>query len=142
VEELRNVFFSEANWYFSSIDQLYFDQAHRAWSRVWDHDPGATEQHVDAESLCFPALLFQILALGAQFVPPGSALEESTRRPNAPSIDEVSRRLSDTGEKFLSTLGRHWQAITAVQADLIRCAWLKNCGRGSESWYSLGNAVR
>jgi hypothetical protein len=141
-QELYEVFFSEANWYFGAIDRLYFDQAHRAWSQSWDTSPTTVEQQTSVESLCFPALLFQVLALAVQFVPPNSVIEKTTQRPNGPSLDEISRHFSDTGERILNILGRHLQALTAVQADLMRCAWLKNCGRGSEAWYSLGNAVR
>ncbi|KAJ9616967.1 hypothetical protein H2200_000687 [Cladophialophora chaetospira] len=142
IQELCNIFFCEANWYFSAIDKFYFDQAHRHWLRSWDPSPTAVGQQASANSLCFPALLFQVLAIAVQFVPPNSAVEETTRRPNAPSLDELSKLFSDNGERVLGTIGRHVQALTAVQADLMRCAWLKNCGRGSESWYALGNAVR
>ena len=142
IRELCDVFFGQANWYFSAIDKFYFDQAHRLWSQWWDASATAVEQEAFADNLCFPALLFQILAIAVQFTPPNSAVEQNTRRPNAPSLDELSKHFSDTGERILSTLRRHVQALTAIQADLMRCAWLKNCGRGSESWYALGNAVR
>ena len=142
VHGLLDVFFSEANWYFGAIDRLYFDRAHRTWSQTWDDSPNAVEQHVNAESLHFPALLCQILALGTQFVPPGSPVEAALQGTNLRSLDELSNYFSERGEKILNTLGRHLQAITAVQADLMRCAWLKNDGRGAEAWYSLGNAVR
>jgi Fungal specific transcription factor domain len=141
-QELLKVFFSEANWYFTVLDQFYFDKAHRTWSRSWNSIPAATEQQISAESLYFPALLFQVLALGVQFVPSNSAAEKAALSLNASSLDQLSQHLSETGERILNMLGRHIHAITAIQANLMRCAWLKNSGRGAEAWYSLGNAVR
>jgi hypothetical protein len=141
-QELLKVFFSEANWYFTVLDQFYFDKAHRAWLRSWDLSPAATEQQISADSLFFPGLLFQVLALGVQFIPSNSAAEKAALSLEPSSLDHLSQHFSENGERILNTLGRHIHAITAIQADVMRCAWLKNSGRGAEAWYSLGNAVR
>ncbi|KAK9313997.1 hypothetical protein V1522DRAFT_438057 [Lipomyces starkeyi] len=42
----------------------------------------------------------------------------------------------------MAILGRHNSTVTAVQHDLMRALWLKNCSRATESWHSLGNAIR
>ncbi|KAK9241894.1 hypothetical protein V1506DRAFT_465493 [Lipomyces tetrasporus] len=42
----------------------------------------------------------------------------------------------------MDILGRHNSTVTAVQHDLMRALWLKNCSRATESWHSLGNAIR
>ncbi|KAK9323502.1 fungal-specific transcription factor domain-containing protein [Lipomyces orientalis] len=42
----------------------------------------------------------------------------------------------------MAILGRHNSTVTAVQHDLLRALWLKNCSRATESWHSLGNAIR
>jgi hypothetical protein len=39
-------------------------------------------------------------------------------------------------------LGRHRPTIVAVQHDFMRALWLKDCGRGTESWHALCNATR
>lgn len=42
----------------------------------------------------------------------------------------------------MDVLGRHRPTMTAVQHDLTRALWLKDCGRGTESWHSLSNSIR
>jgi hypothetical protein len=141
-QELLNAFFSEANWYFTVLDQYYFEKAHRIWLRSWNFVATATEQQILADTLFFPALLFQVLALGVQFVPSGSAAEKAALSLGHSSLDQLSQHFSEKGQTFSNTMGQHIQAITSIEADLMRCAWLKNSGRGAEAWFSLGNAVR
>jgi hypothetical protein len=138
---LLGVFFDEANWYFGTIDKVYFRQAFTTWQRTWDTN-SVVEQRVSADTLSFPALLFQLLALAVQFLPPNSAAEKAALQEPAPSLSALSKHYSESGERLLNTIGRHIGSIVAAQADLMRCAWLKNDGRGAEAWYSLGNAVR
>ncbi|EHK20805.1 uncharacterized protein TRIVIDRAFT_153605 [Trichoderma virens Gv29-8] len=54
----------------------------------------------------------------------------------------TSRTYSDLGDELLYFLGRPGFALAAVQADFLRSSWLKNCGRGVESWHTIGNAIR
>jgi hypothetical protein len=138
---LLGVFFDEANWYFGTIDKVFFGHAFTTWQRTWDID-SVIEQRVSADTLSFPALLFQLLALAVQFLPPDSAAEKAALQEPAPSLSALSKHYSESGERLLNTVGRHIGSIVAAQADLMRCAWLKNDGRGAEAWYSLGNAVR
>lgn len=85
----------------------------------------------------FPALLFQVIALSLQFLPPdwdvlsGLSHELST-----------SRTYSDLGDRLLYLLGRPGLNITAIQADFLRSSWLKNCGRAVEAWHTIGYAIR
>jgi hypothetical protein len=134
---LVDVFFTQANWYFTVLDRTYFDQKLRAWSLLHTD----FRQTASANVLWMPALLFQVLALACQFVTPDVARRvlQVTR---AGSLDDLSTLYSETGEEVATLFGRHLPSVTSVEADLMRCAWLKNCGRGAEAWYSLGNVVR
>lgn len=99
-------------------------------------------QQVTAETLYFPALLFQVLAIAVQFVVPGTNVELALKSMRNVTLEYISQMLSQRGEDVMNILGRHTPALAAVQADIIRCAWLKNSGRGAESWSSLANAIR
>lgn len=86
----------------------------------------------------FPSLLFQVIALSLQFIPPDwDVLPKPSLRGLA-----TSRTYSDLGDELLHFLGRPGFAIAAVQADFLRSSWLKNCGRGVESWHAVGNSIR
>ena len=86
----------------------------------------------------FPALLFQVIALSLQFVPTGW----DTLAGLPASQVSSPQMYSDLGDELLSLLGRPGLAITGVQAEFLRSSWLKNCGRGIESWHTLGSAIR
>lgn len=142
IHGLIDVFFGEANWYFTVLDRYYFDNAHRSWlSNCSDLTGGASKVFLP-DDLCFPALLYHVIAIGVHFTPERSLLaHEMAQRGFSPS-DKLSRKLSDAGDTILDLLGRHHHSIIAVQADLMRCAWLKNSGHGAEAWFKLGNAIR
>lgn len=138
VQALVQVFFSEANWYFTVLDQYYFEEVQRDWYRF----SGDMEQcSINRETVYFPALLFQVLALALSFVPEKSTCALLVSQ-ISDDFDSLSQQYSDAGEAILVLLGRRQPSITSVQADVVRCAWLKNSGQGSEAWYSLGNALR
>ncbi|KIM99198.1 hypothetical protein OIDMADRAFT_166834 [Oidiodendron maius Zn] len=42
----------------------------------------------------------------------------------------------------MTILGRDSPTITAVQHDLMRALWLKNCSQGKKAWHILGGAIR
>jgi hypothetical protein len=86
----------------------------------------------------YPAVLFQVLALTLQFLSPDEPVLSKL------STNELSspQEYSDMGEELLSLLGRQAATVAAVQADFLRSSWLKNCGRGVESWHTLGRAIR
>ncbi|PLB53289.1 hypothetical protein P170DRAFT_404297 [Aspergillus steynii IBT 23096] len=97
-----------------------------------------TTKELSMEMRYFPALLFQVIALSLQFVPTG--WDVWSRLPAAGIL--ASEQYSDLGDELLSLLGRPGLALVAVQADFLRSSWLKNCGRGIESWHTVGSAIR
>jgi Fungal specific transcription factor domain len=139
--KLIDIFFSEANWYFLVLERCYFDILRRSW---FDLSPnmGILVEDLPEELRYFPALLFQVLAVALQFLPPNSSSSKILDLETASTYDQLSQDFSLAGMALMGLLGRHNSAITAVQHDLMRALWLKNCSRGTESWYSLGDAIR
>lgn len=143
VQKLVTIFFDEANWYFSVLDRYYFDQVYQQWFRTWiEVARTGSSMCVTAEVLYFPALLFQVVAIALQFVPPSLAEREDIALLAHPSFEYKSSTYSGAGQAIMNLLGRRIRSLTAIEADLMRCAWLKNSGEGAEAWYILGNAVR
>lgn len=90
----------------------------------------------------FPALLFSVLAVTLQFVAPD---DEEARALNLSTIQQciwLSQRYLDIGEKIIRLFERQKPTTTSIEFYLVRMAWLKNAGRGSESWQCLGVALR
>lgn len=139
IEELVVVFFAEVNWHYFILERFYFDDLFSHWQAA-EADPVRYLCPGDLlrELQYLPAMLFQVLALTLQFLPPDApALSQLS-----PNELASSQRYSDMGEELLAVLGRQGAALTAVQADYLRSSWLKNCGRGIESWHAIGNAIR
>lgn len=140
VQELVEVFFKEANWYFAILDQYFFNAMHIKW--IVFHCGAKNGDTVSMEVAHFAALLLQTTALALQFLPLGHLCEHSLSVRQQKERDEMSERLSESGESLMNLLKRRQPTVTSVQADLLRCAWLKNDGKGTDAWNSLGNAVR
>jgi hypothetical protein len=142
-EELVNVFFSEANWYFGVLERHYFDKLHNSWHALSDAMPPKGEfGNILRDLQYFPALLFQVLAVALQYLPPNTASARVLHLKDPAACDRLSQEYSRLGMDIMALLGRHNSSPTAVQQDLMRALWLKNCSRGTESWYSLGDAIR
>jgi hypothetical protein len=141
--ELIEVYFSEANWYFALLEKYYFEKLYTSWCDLNNRsrDNGQFEG-LSRDLLCFPALIFQVLAVALQFTPldipcvQALGIESLTRR------DCLSSDLSAKGMEIVRVVGRHEPGITTVQNDLMRALWLKNSSRGREAWHVLGGAIR
>ena len=154
IDILLATFFTEVEWYFTIIDRPYFQLCRRAWTEEYaqsnktqslalaDKKRVFDSEGSPAELLYFPAVLLQVLALALQFLPSHSPLRQLLDVRSLPASDRLSRVYSDAGAEVVSLLGRHNSTTSAILADLLRCAWLKNTGRGNEAWFSLGDAVR
>lgn len=139
IEALVKVFFDEVNSHYFILEQFYFDELFSRWpsKEVIEPVKHLNFTQLSTELRYFPSLLFQVIALSIQFLPPdwnlssGVSYELST-----------SRTYSDLGDRLLYLLERPGLAITAVQADFLRSSWLKNCGRAVEAWHTVGYAIR
>lgn len=141
--QLVTSYFTEANWYSLILERYYFDQLHGSWLAVSDTIfKGYNLESLSRDLQYFPALLFQILAVALQSLPPGTTCASTLHLEDTNSRDRLSQEYSKRGMDIMDSLGRHDSTITAVQHDLLRAKWLKNRSRGTESWYSLGTAIR
>lgn len=120
------------------MERYYFDDLFARW-----YEPKLKPvlylglEDFSQELRYFPALLFQVVALSLQFLPPGA--EVMRESPVGQAI--LSERYSETGLKLMELLGQG-ATLTAVQASLLRASWLKNLGRGIDAWKILGTAIR
>lgn len=138
-KELVRVFFREVGWYFPVLDEEFFTEVLFRWLAVQSVDSKIGT--LTSETKAFPALLYQVLALGLQFVPPNSTAVASLGVVDLARRDKLSKLFSDAGMMLLDSLGRHEPTMMSVQADFLRTSWLKNCGRGVDAWKSLGSAI-
>ncbi|KAL6697262.1 hypothetical protein J3F84DRAFT_282679 [Trichoderma pleuroticola] len=139
-EALVDFFFDEVNWHYFILERLYFNDLFSRWPPKETPDPVKylKSTQLSTELQYFPSLLFQVIALSLQFLPPDwDVLPKPSLRGLA-----SSRTYSDLGDELLHFLGRPGFAIAALQADFLRSSWLKNCGRGVESWHAVGNSIR
>ena len=140
VQKLIEIFFAEANWYFAVLDRHFFDVLNVKWIAFCSklRNQGGTS----LELLYFLALLLQVVALAMQFLPPrhglGTFLETTTQE----GQELLSKKFSEAGSTLMEVLEQLQPTITSVQADLMRCTWLKNNGQGTTAWHSLGHAIR
>jgi hypothetical protein len=141
-KELVENFFSEANWFFLVLERYYFTNLHSSWLVLRNIASRGHLGNLPHELQYFLALLFQVLAVALQFLPPNTESSNVLDLENSRACDQLSQKYSKIGMEIMQLLGRHNSALTAVQHDLMRALWLKNCCRGTESWYSLGDAIR
>ncbi|RFU27207.1 hypothetical protein B7463_g9134, partial [Scytalidium lignicola] len=141
--ELVDGYFSEANWYFGVLEQHYFEKLYTSWRTFGDlgFKDGKVEE-LPQDVFHFPALLFQTLAVALQFLPPNTLTTRVFQVENSSDRDRLSQMYGEKGMEIMTLLGREDPTITAVQHDLMRGVWLKNCSRGKEAWHVLGSAVR
>jgi hypothetical protein len=139
IEELIAVFFSDVNWHYFIVEKFYFDDLFSRWYNA-NPTPVAylTSDKLSHELRYFPGILFQVVALSLQFLPPGADILKKISSNEA----NLSQRYSELGMSLMELLGRRGSALTAVQASLLRASFLKNLGRGIDAWMILGDAIR
>lgn len=139
-EALVNFFFEEVNWHYFILERLYFDDLFSRWPPGEQTGPVRylKPAELTAELQYFPSLLFQVIALALQFLPPDHDMFVELSQAEINS----SQTYSDLGHEILSLLGRPGFTLTAVQADFLRSSWLKNYGKGVEAWHVIGYAIR
>jgi hypothetical protein len=139
IDALLDVFFTHVNWHYDIVEKVYFEDVLAHWYAGRASSVQYLKRKEFAQELrFFPTLLFQILAHSLQFLPPNTTVVRDALGDD-PNLSET---YSNLGEELMQLLGRRGLALTAVQADLLRASLLKNIGRGTEAWFSLGNSIR
>ncbi|OQE07215.1 hypothetical protein PENVUL_c014G08674 [Penicillium vulpinum] len=143
MRELIDIYFTEANWYFAVLEQYYFEKLYNSWCSLNDY----STEHGQApdlppDLLHFPALLFHVFAVSLQFLSPETNCSRALGVDSFTARDHLSSKYSTSGVDIARIMGALDPTITAVQNDLMRALWLKNCSRGREAWHALGSAIR
>lgn len=136
VDDLVEVYFAEANWFVGVLEKYYFDQAHTAW--LGQSKTGGTPPELQF----FPSLLYQVLAVSLQFLSMNSTIARRLDLKDTKSSDQLSESFVNKGAELKEILGQRSPTIISIEYELMRAFWLKNCSRGTESWYKLGGAIR
>jgi len=139
-EELLIIFFQECNWFFGLLEPYCFRKLQRKIEAI-EQDVSRNAQQM-LTSWSFTALLFQTLAVALQFLPAGATCIEALAIQNRATRDALSERYSNISSHIISIVSQTKTDITCVECLLLRAFWLKNSGRGKESWRALGNCVR
>ncbi|KAH6652442.1 fungal-specific transcription factor domain-containing protein [Truncatella angustata] len=139
IKEIVALYYLRFNPQYFFIERYYFDQLLSYWLGDSSSPPKyLTQGALSKELRSFPALLFQVLGLAIQFSPPDTPTLKAMTREQFAS----SQRYSDYGMRMLERAQMQSFSLTTVQAYLLRTSWLKNAGRGVESWHCLGIAIR
>jgi len=142
VEGLVNNFFLEANWFFMVLEPHYFKAKLNQWLDLGGYPSKLEVDQIPPELHYFPALLFQVSAVSLQILPLGTDFAKSNALSDFAACDRLSEEYSSAGMEVARLLGKRTSSIDAVQYNLLRCVYLKNCSRGAESWHSLGDSIR
>ncbi|KAH6715859.1 fungal-specific transcription factor domain-containing protein [Leptodontidium sp. MPI-SDFR-AT-0119] len=139
IHDLVDIFFAQYNPQLHILEKCYF----RDLLSLWLHERSTPLKYLKPEDLIqeldsFPALLFQVLGLAVQVTSPDAlVLMDMTKHEL-----ESAQAYSDIGIHLLRSFDMQRFTLVAVQAYLLRSSWLKNLGRGVESWHCLGVAIR
>ena len=125
------------------IERYYFDKLFNALNASSSTDPRSPMSECDpAELRCFPALMFQLLAVSLQFASLDTPASRSLNLSDSEAYDRLSEHYSNKGEELINSLEKRRANLASIMHDLLRVTWLKNCSRGVEAWYPLGTAIR
>ncbi|KAI8716204.1 Zn(2)-C6 fungal-type domain-containing protein [Fusarium sp. LHS14.1] len=142
IEDLVEVFFSEANWHFQILDESYFIELYQTWVRANLSRSPPPAQPASLELLFFPALLFQVLAIAMLFLPDDSPSRHNLSLWDFPARTTLSDRYSRIGSHLADLFQQSTTMLVMVQHDLAKSLWLKTNNKGLASWQLLGRAIR
>jgi hypothetical protein len=138
IRNLVTLYFTTLNWHYCMLVEYYFRSLLQRWLST--HQNTVTE--LDQELLCFPALLFQVLAIALRLAPPQAYATSGSAKIHETTCVNLSRHYSYIGVNIMNLLGENGRGVTAVEHYFVRAWWLKNNGRKADSWHSLGTAIR
>jgi hypothetical protein len=138
IHNLVTIYFTTINWHYCILERYYFDLLLHQWLLTKQN----TAIELEQELMCFPALLFQVLAIALRFAPPHAYATTGNEQIQKQACINLSRYYSDVGVNLLNLLGENGRGVTAIEHQFIRAWWLKNSGRKADAWHSLGTAIR
>lgn len=134
-------YFDEVHWRYNVGQKCYMDKQLEDWTVVV-RDPALQRANINKDLPYFVAFSFQLLAVILQYMRHDREIALMLNATDRKSAAHMSRKYNDTASELMLLLGRHNGSITVVDYDLLRASWLKNNGRGIESWYAISDGVR
>ncbi|KAK3297982.1 uncharacterized protein B0H64DRAFT_358150 [Chaetomium fimeti] len=170
VEKLAALYFAEFNPHYAVLDRDVFDEQLATWYRLpfSTLSTGAGPAALDCEMRAFPAVVFQVCAVGLLVLDDetggdehfwrvsggvgsgggGHGVEEGEnwfgglKYAGGMTFEDLAREYSDCAMEVLAVLGKRGMGLNTVAAGWIRASWLKYVGLVTESWHAVGAAIR
>ncbi|KER00021.1 hypothetical protein AUEXF2481DRAFT_209234 [Aureobasidium subglaciale EXF-2481] len=136
-----NYYFDEVHWRYNVGQRCYMDKRLEQWTTVVG-TPASQQTSINKDTPYFVAFSFELLAVILQCMRPDREIARILHATNGRAAANMSRRYNYVASEVMLLLGRHDGTITVVEYDLLRASWLKNNGRGVESWYAISDGVR
>ncbi|KIW18742.1 hypothetical protein PV08_03031 [Exophiala spinifera] len=141
VNHLVGVFFQDFNWQYAILERSFFDEQLQKYYQQPIDDLSEFYHSIPTDLVTIPALIFIVLALALQFLPPdGSRSLHSSCLWGIPGDEQNYEHRCPT-KQLLGLLGKDAISLTYIQAEFLMVAWLKNRGAIAESWHTLAQTV-
>jgi hypothetical protein len=143
-EILFQYFFASVNDVNAALDEIIFrEQLERWWKLAYDILLNDGPEKLPEDLRCFPALVFQVLALALLFLPLSydTCLDE-LKFGQSQTFVQLSREYSECGEALSKLLGRLRRTLVGVQHSFMRDWWLANTGDILQAWNHSGQTVK
>jgi hypothetical protein len=137
-------FFTRANHFNVALDETIFrEQLDRWWTLAYAVLPKQGPEGIPEDLRCFPALIFQVLAIALQYRPLNCEprLDELKFSPSHTIVD-LSTEYSECGTALANFLGRAKPTFVGVQQSFLRDCWLVNSGDLIRAWDHSGESVK
>ncbi|CAD0115105.1 unnamed protein product [Aureobasidium uvarum] len=134
-------YFDEVHWRYNVGQKYYMYKQLEEWTAVV-RTPASQRTGINKDSPYFVAFSFELLAVTLQYMQPDREIARLLRANDSRSSVIMSQKYHGIASELMQLLGRHNGTITVVDYDLLRASWLKNNGRGIESWYAISDGVR
>ena len=143
-DKLFQFFFTHLNALCSPLDEIIFTEQLQRW---WDlaHNLLIKEgpNGLPEEIRCFPALIFQLLAITLQFISDSYTAEiDELRFGPSQTVAELSKEYSDCGVALSDIVGNAKLTLIGVQHSSMRDWWLLNSGDLVQAWTNSSQTVR
>jgi hypothetical protein len=143
-DKLFQFFFVHLNPLCSPLDETIFrEQIQRWWGLAHSLLIKEGPNGLPEEIRCFPAVIFQLLAITLQFVSDSFTAEiDDLRFGPFQTVAELSKEYSECGVALSDMVGNAKLTLIGVQHSSMRDWWLLNSGDLVQAWTSSGQTVR
>lgn len=133
---LKDLYFRHFNWYYYFLEEAIFDEQLEQWNNLPFSALG-DPMNLPDELRAFPALLFQVIATALLVLPdePGLDLKkfEALKYSSSMTWDNLASDYSENGMAVLRLFKKRHVALTTVQAQFTRTAFMKYSAEVADS---------